>query len=283
MTLPAPSLDGYLERIGYRGPVAPTFDCLTAIHRCQALAVPYENLDVQLGIPLGHDIAQIYDKIVRRRRGGWCYETNGLLHWALGAIGFEVAPVTGGVLRRERGDSALGNHVLMLVRLGRSWIADLGLGDGIRDPIPLEAGIHRQGGLTYRLERLPDGYWRYHNHQFAFPEDFDFRDAPPDEAVIAAKRQYLETAADSTFVLNLVCQIMEDEAITCLTGRVLRRKTAGGTEKRLIGSAVELAEVVAQVFGITGVDVAALWPKVAARHEALFSGRGLDEIEVAGM
>ena len=61
-------LKTYLERIGYRGPAEPTLECLTGIHRRQALSVPYENIDVQLGRPVDQDISRIYDKIVTRRR-----------------------------------------------------------------------------------------------------------------------------------------------------------------------------------------------------------------------
>ena len=76
-------LHGYLERIGYDGPVEPTLACLRAVHRRQAVSIPYENLDVQLGVNVGQDPEALYDKLVRRRRGGWCYELNGLLQQAL--------------------------------------------------------------------------------------------------------------------------------------------------------------------------------------------------------
>ena len=133
-------LHGYLDRIGYDGPVEPTLECLTAVHRQQALTVPYENLDVQLKVMVGQDPAAIYDKVVVRRRGGWCYELNGMLQQALVEIGFDVQRVAGGVHRHETGDAAVGNHLVLLVRLDRVYVADLGLGDGLREPVPLEAG-----------------------------------------------------------------------------------------------------------------------------------------------
>ena len=67
-------LGAYLDRIGYDGALAPDLATLTALHRHHLLAIPYENLDVQLGRELTLDIDAIYEKIVRRRRGGWCYE-----------------------------------------------------------------------------------------------------------------------------------------------------------------------------------------------------------------
>src|SRR4029079_13844164 len=83
---PGVRLDGYLERIGYDGPVEPTLACLTAIHRAPATRIAYEKLDVQLWLTVGQEREQLYDKLVVRRRGGWCYEMNGLLQGALEEI-----------------------------------------------------------------------------------------------------------------------------------------------------------------------------------------------------
>ena len=97
-------LNDYLARIEYQGPVAPTLACLTEIHRQHLLTIPYEDLDVQLGRALNLDIQRTFEKIVARRRGGWCYEMNGLLGWALKEIGFEVTRVLGGIHRSLAGD-----------------------------------------------------------------------------------------------------------------------------------------------------------------------------------
>jgi len=271
-------LADYIERIGYQGPLAVTHECLAGIHRCQALAVPYENLDVQLGHPLDQDIARIYDKIVRRRRGGWCYEVNGLLQWALQTIGFDVMRLSAGVHRRERGDAVMGNHLVLQVTLERPYLADLGLGDGIRDPIPLEEGRFRQGGLEFALERLADGHWRFHNHASGNPPTFDFRREPADEGQIATQCRYLQSAPDSSFVQNLSFEIMQPETLTVLTGRVLRHRSAAGIGKRLIETGAELEQVVGEVFGIHDVSFTHLWPRIDARHRLLFGDKSIDEI-----
>ena len=238
-------LISYLDRIGYRGPVAPTLECLTGIHRCQALSVPYENLDVQLGVPVGQDIDAIFDKIVTRRRGGWCYEMNGLLGWALREIGFDVVRVVGGVHRRDRGDSALGNHLVLLVRLEKTYVADLGLGDGIREPIPVEEGTFRQGPLEFRLENMPDGYWRFHNHSFGNPATSDFRDEPADEDLLAAKVRFLQTSPESVFVQNLAVEMMRPDSLLTITGRVLCEKSAKGETKTVLNSPEEIEAALA--------------------------------------
>ena len=135
----------------------------------------YENLDIQLERPVDQDIERIFDKIVKNGRGGWCYELNGLLHWVLEEIGFDVSRCVVGVLRNERGDAILGNHLILLVQLDNLYLADLGLGDGIREPVPIKPGSYVQGELVFRLEKLDDGYWRFHNHGFGDPTSFDFK------------------------------------------------------------------------------------------------------------
>ena len=81
-------LAAYLDRIGYSGSTLPSRDTLFAVHRAQAYSIPYEGLDMQLGRPVDLDPVRTFDKLVLQRRGGWCYETNGLLGWALGEMGF---------------------------------------------------------------------------------------------------------------------------------------------------------------------------------------------------
>lgn len=275
-------LADYLNRIGYRGEIVPTYECLRGVHRAHAFAIPYENLDVQLGRPLDFDLERIFEKLVCCPRGGWCYETHILLEWALREIGFDVTIVVAGIHRHEIGDDVLGDHTALLVRLPDAvFLADLGLGDGIRDPIPLTEGVYEQEPLQFRLERLTDGYWRFYNHSFAWPTCFDFKDEPADWKRISRHNQRQQNDPASVLVANLVCQIMRPASVTCLTGRLFREKTAAGSTKRLIAKE-EFEPLLADVFGIRDADALSLWPKVVARHEQLFGTQPESEIVYEG-
>jgi N-hydroxyarylamine O-acetyltransferase len=274
-------LQAYLDRIGYSGAVEPTLACFTEIHRRQAFAIPYDTLDIQLRRPHDRDIARIFDKAVTRRRGGWCYETHVLLHWALQEIGFSARVVTAGIHREQFGDVKLGNHTAVLVDLDKVYLADLGLGDGIRDPIPLQEGIYHQGALTFRLERTADDYWRFRNHAFAFPTNFDFRDAPLDEDLIDRFSAAYQSGADPLYHKNLAIQIMFPETVTCLSGRVLRYKTPNGTTKKLV-ERDQFEDVLREVFGIVDPDTMKVWPNVEARHRELFGDKTIEELNVTG-
>ena len=84
-------VERYLQRIDYSGPTVPTLETLSALHQAHLLAVPFENLDIHLGRAIVLDEEALYDKIVERRRGGFCYELNGLFAALLRALMLEKA------------------------------------------------------------------------------------------------------------------------------------------------------------------------------------------------
>lgn len=260
-------LDDYIVRIGYNGPLRPDLDCLRGVHRAHALNIPYENIDVQLGRQVDLDIDRIFEKIVIQRRGGWCFEMNGLLGWALGEIGFDFTRVNGAVRREERGDEAIGNHLILLVHLDQTYLADVGIGDTIREPTPLTSGAIQQGDLAYELTIADGDFWRLKNHPLANPPSFDFREQPADEELFQSKNQELQTHPDSIFVQYLVCTQMRQNSTLVLVDRVLEHVKPEGGESQVIESANELETILADEFGIREPDVKSLWPRLCERHQ----------------
>ena len=264
------NLADYLVRIDYQGPVTPDLDCLRAIHQQHLLNIPYENLDVQLRRPLDLDLERIFEKIVHRHRGGWCYEMNGLLDWALRQVGFDVVRLTGGVHRKEMGDEMLGNHLVLNVNLDEPYIADVGLGNGLIEPIPLRQDRFRQGRREFRLELLDDEIWRFHNSAGAIPSDFDFIFAPADEALLAKSCDSLQSDPESMFRQNLICQRLRPDGLHLLLGRVLIFFSESGQTRTILNSAEELSDALLKIFGLSDAEAPELWPDVVARHGVLF-------------
>ena len=265
------NLDAYLRRIGLERPLPPTVETLHAVHRAQAFAVPYEALDVFAGHAVSTDLAAVQDKILRRGRGGWCYEQNTLLVWALSALGFDVRRAVAGAYKGSPGPDFMGNHIVGLVTLQDApWLCDLGLGDALRSPIPLVEGEHRDGPLIFQLERLAEGRWRFWNHAAGDPSNFDLDPGPADEALLQRKHDALQTDPASSFRLNFQAMRMGATGSTVIYGRVLRRTTPAGTEKRLMTGAEELEAILATEFGLTGVPIAPLWQRILARHAMVF-------------
>lgn len=264
-------LKAYLDRIRYDGPLRRDGATLAALHRAHLRAIPYENLDVQFGRPLTTAIAPIFDKIVTRRRGGWCYEMNGLFGWALSELGFRLTRCAGAVLRAERGSEAIGNHLVLKVTLDEGvFLADVGFGDGPLDPIFVVSGPFASHGFEFALSRLEeDGWWRLHHHALGGVTSFDFTLQPADEALLAERSLWLQSAASSPFVQNAVLQHHFDGGIWQMRGRVLRRTTPAGREDHVVADAAEYVGILAEIFDLALPDAAELWPKICARHEQL--------------
>ena len=198
----------YLDRINYAGSTAPTLDSLCALHRTHMLTVPFENLDIHRGQRIGLDESRLFDKIVTRRRGGFCYELNGLFAALLGSLGYEVDMLAA---RVPSADGSLGipfGHLALRVRLEETWLADVGFGDSFTEPLRLADDLaQRQDGTAYRivpegtdrrLQRLEDGAWNP-QYQFALAT-FQLSD-------FAGGCEYHQTSADSVFTRRRICSL----------------------------------------------------------------------------
>ncbi len=260
----------YLNRIAYTGPMRTDLATLTALHRAHLRAIPYENLDVQFGRPVTIDIRAIFDKLVARRRGGWCYEMNGLFGWALRELGFDVVRSAGAVMRQDRGDESVGNHLVLKVELEEGiFLADVGFGDGPIDPVEVTSGRFVSAGFEFAISRLDDGWWRLHNHKSGGAASFDFNMMPADESRLAERCSWLQSSPESPFVQNAVLQHHSADGLWMMRGRVLRKVTPSAQKDYLIESAPEYVGVLAEVFGLKLPEAAELWPKICARHEEI--------------
>ena len=264
-------LAAYLARIGVHVPLKVDLESLQAIHRAQAMTVPYEAIDVFAGRPVTQDLLPIQEKIIRGRRGGWCYETNRLLAWALGALGFDVRLAMAAAYNNQMPEDSLGNHVVLIVKLhGTDWLCDLGLGDALRSPVVLREGQHQDGPLLFRLESLPNGHWRFWNHRLGDPSNFVVDPGPVDEARLARKHAELLADPQSSFRKNFQVMQMGDVGSTVVYGRVLRRTSQHGVTKTLIAGPDEMEGVLEAEFGLRGVKIGPLWPRIHARHAEVF-------------
>jgi len=257
--------------VHYSGPRDVSIETLTALHRAHLLAIPYENLDIHLGRRLTLDPDRIFEKLVEERRGGWCYEMNGLFGRVIQSMGFDVRYVSGAVGRATRGDVVEGNHLVLILTLDRPWIADVGFGDAFLDPLPLEPGTYRQGFLDYAVER--DGArWIVRIHEFAGADSFDFTLEPRAMSHFARQCHELQTSPDSGFVRTTVCQRFVPDGIISLRGAVLRRITSDGAVDRTIEDAAEYVSVLDESFDLRIPGVEALFPRVWERHVAWSAG-----------
>jgi N-hydroxyarylamine O-acetyltransferase len=262
----------YLERIRYDGPLRRDAATLAALHRAHLLAIPYENLDVQFGRAVTTSVPQIFDKIVLRRRGGWCYEMNGLFGWALQELGFKVTRCAGAVLREDRGAEAVGNHLVLKVVVDEGvFLADVGFGDGPIDPIFVVTGPFVSHGFAFALSRTEDDWWRLHHHALGGVSSFDFTLEEADEALLSQRCLWLQSAPTSPFVQNAVLQHHASDGLWLMRGRVLRKVTPAGKQDHVVADAAEYVGILSEIFSLRLPEAADLWPTICARHDALLA------------
>ena len=140
-------LSPYLSRINYSGDRSTSHDTLRALHLAHVLAVPFENLDGYRGVPVSLEPADLFAKIVTARRGGYCFELNGLFSLLLEAMGFEVTRLIARVRYGAKPPYPRSHQVLVVTVSGEPWLVDVGFGgNGLLEPMPLEAGAAKQYG-----------------------------------------------------------------------------------------------------------------------------------------
>jgi len=273
-------LADYLKRTGYTGPVTPELAVLAGMLRAHVTHVPFENLDVQLGRRLTIDPEAAFEKIVAKRRGGWCYEQNGLLGWALAEAGFDVTRIAAAVMRNDRGEISTANHLCLLVRTedsDRRWLADVGFGGSMIRPIPLAVGHHRQAPFRIGLRKTADGYWQFYEDLGDGEFRFDFLAEPGDEAALAARCRFLQTDPSSGFVQNLVAQIRLPDAHKTLRGKVFSQASARGVATHFVETPDELLSILRDIFTLDVPEVADLWPRIEQRHEIFMREKAITD------
>ncbi len=272
-------LNAYLRRIGFEGAVEPTLDTLNRLHRAHLERIAYENLDIHLGRTLSLDPAQIYDKIVVRGRGGWCYEMNSLFAWALREIGYHVTLLASDVTDEFVGDGSGGAHLILLVKLDRDYLVDVGFGNGLREPIPLAVGTYQQGYLSYRL--LNEGGRWYFENQPDGGAGFVFTLQPRAIEHFAPACRRLQTSPQSSFVRSTVCFRFTPDGLVGLHGAVLKSFSAAGGSERIVDNSASYEQVLNSQFNLwlAPDEIAVLWESVWARHQAWLQEKELKDLD----
>jgi N-hydroxyarylamine O-acetyltransferase len=255
-TISQPDLDAYFARIGYAGVRDPSLETLGALMLHHTTTIPFENLDVLLGRRIRLETAALEEKLVRARRGGYCFEQNGLFLTILRALGFRVVTHIGRVRWMVPADVTLPpTHMVLRVEIdGRSWLADVGFGGvGLTGPIALDTtksqrtphGIHRvlrQNGRFVHQAKIGDAW----NDIYAFAPD----EVPAIDYEVA--NWYTSTHPESRFKQNIiVASATRDGGRRTLFNREFTtRDRDGHAEKRDLANQAELLAVLAEQFDL---------------------------------
>jgi N-hydroxyarylamine O-acetyltransferase len=263
MTLTAEQMDAYRARIGFDGPLRADVATLEALQRAHRYAIPFENLDIPLGrgIALAQDA--LLDKLVARRRGGYCFEQNALFLAVLRTIGFEARPLLARVWLAADGTPPR-SHTLNLVRLdGADLVSDVGFGGDYAPVLPLaEAGpVATEDGVRHRLR--PDsehGRMLERDAGSGWTRQYSFTLDPVWPADLEQANHFTATRPGTRFTtLRLVSQARPG-GYASLIGRTLTVSGEGRSEVREIAGPADYRATLADAFGLAldGDEVAAL-------------------------
>ena len=246
-------VQAYLDRIGYRGPLAPTAETLCALEVAHLQTVPFENLSIHAGQPIVLDVDALFEKVVARRRGGFCYELNGLFAALLRALGFEVDLLSAEVARADGTFSPDFDHMTLAVTLAERWLVDVGFGDSFREPLRLaERGEQAQGDRSYRIEE--DGpYSVLLQRQGAEgPWEPQYRSTlqPHELPEYAEMCLYHQTSPRSHFTQKRVCSLATPDGRVTLSDLRLITTRGGVRQERMLASEEEHAATLRELFGV---------------------------------
>lgn len=270
----AVDIDIYLARLGLEDRPAHSLEGLACLQATHLQTVPFESFDVALGRPISLDPKDLFDKIVRRRRGGYCFELNGLFGALLDALGFTRHAVPARVWYHGAREAPAETHTLNLVRLdGENYLVDVGFGGQTpRLPLPFRDGFsvrdvdgvvsvrhHPAYGMIVSRHGEDDGGDDERIDQFST----DGRQAYGSDLLMA--NHYVSTHPASVFTGPGKASLFTPEGRWTLLGRTLACRRGLAVEQEVLGSAEAYRRALASRFGVElgEQDCEALYDQVA--------------------
>ena len=249
-------IKAYLRRINYEGPTNPSPETLRALHVAHLRTVPFENLSIHAGEPIVLDDKALFAKIVERRRGGFCYEANGLFAALLRALGFKVTMLSAEVAGREQGSySPPFDHMALMITLEERWLADVGFGDSFLEPLLLdEQNEQLQSPDAFRIDRDGDyrivmrresGEWKP-NYRFTL-QSYEYTD-------FSEMCRYHQTSPESHFTQKRICSRATEDGRITLSDMRLIETISGQRQENVLRSQAEFDGILRDRFGIVMIE-----------------------------
>jgi N-hydroxyarylamine O-acetyltransferase len=248
-------ITAYLDRINYHGPLAPTAETLRELQVAHLLTVPFENLSIHTKQPIVLDDNALFEKIVRRRRGGFCYEANGLFAALLRALGFDVKMLSAGAANAKGGFGPDFDHMALMCDINERWLVDVGFGDSFREPLLIDkTGAQLQGERAYRIDS--DGRYlilmqRDGGADAAWKAQFRFTLQPYEYSDYEEMCRYHQTSPQSHFTRGRICsRATPDGRVTLGEMRLIITRN-GERQERELTDEEEYEATLRERFGIT--------------------------------
>jgi N-hydroxyarylamine O-acetyltransferase len=246
----------YLNRINYRGSLEPTAETLRELQVAHLLAVPFENLSIHKGEPIVLEDGALFNKVVGRRRGGFCYELNGLFAALLRKLGFQVEMLSARVANSEGEFGPDFDHMTLVVTLEERWLVDVGFGDSFREPLLLDQrDVQLQGERAYRID-TEEAYFILMQREAEddWKAQYRFTVQPYSYADYAEMCHYHQTSPDSHFTKAPLCSRATPDGRVTLSGERFITSSKAGRQEISVANKDEYAQLLRDHFGIVEVN-----------------------------
>jgi N-hydroxyarylamine O-acetyltransferase len=246
-------IKAYLERIDYHGPLAPSAETLRLLQVAHLRTVPFENLSIHSGEPIVLNDDALFEKIVSRRRGGFCYELNGLFCGLLRSLGFDVAMLSAQVADDEGVFGPEFAHMTLMVKLAEPRLVDVGFGDSFLEPLRLdEENTETQGNNAYRIVRADESLvLKRQSSEGAWKSQYRFNLRPCEYSDYDDMCRYHQTSPESHFTKARICsRATPDGRISLSDLRFITTTSDGKRQEQILTNQEEYATMLRDHFGI---------------------------------
>jgi N-hydroxyarylamine O-acetyltransferase len=246
------NVDEYLKRINYTGPLRVDAETLRNLQVAHLRNVPFENLSIHADEPIVLNDEALFSKIVSNRRGGFCYELNGLFSWLLRTLGFDVFMLAAGVANREDDFGPEFDHMALMVNLEERWLADVGFGESFVEPLLLEERLLQEQG-TQAFQIIPADphlILMSRNADQEWKPQYRFTSQTYNYADYEEMCRYHQTSPESHFTKSRICSRATPDGRITLSGMRLITTSNQHREERTLVSEDEFKSVLQEQFGI---------------------------------
>lgn len=243
----------YLERIHYTGDTTPGEDVLKNLQRNHLLNIPFENLDIHLGRPLSLKTRDLFNKIVLNRRGGFCYELNGLFFELLHSLGFLVTRISARVFDQGNYGPEF-DHLALIVDLPEArYLCDVGFGEFAGEPLKIELDlIQSDPGGDYLIDRFDEQSFRVSRMEAGKPKpQYIFKDEPRAMIDFESMCLYHQSSPQSHFTRQRLITMLTETGRVTLSGNQLKITTGKDITQIPLGDKRSFKQALQEYFGVS--------------------------------
>lgn len=229
----------YLKRIDYSGNLEPNLSTLGKLQKCHLLNIPFENLDIHSNVLIELSIEKIFDKVVNKNRGGFCYELNGLFFELLTVIGFDVKMVSARVFDQEKGYGREYDHLALIAKINNvEYLTDVGFGEFTFEPLELRLGIIQKDERgNYKIDKYENGYLRVSKIENSRQNPgYIFKNKKRKLMEFEGMCTYHQISPNSHFTRKRLISIPTDNGRITITGNELKIKEFDLTTEIVLGN-----------------------------------------------